>query len=56
MNPTEKFIESLLALLEAHEESTGTYIQRIDIERIPEKDIDNVRAHQRIIEIKLEIT
>lgn len=55
MNPTEKFMESLLASLEVHEESTGTYIRRIDMERFPDKDMNNIRATQRITEIKLEM-
>jgi len=56
MNPTEKFVEDLLSILTTHEESTGTYIQRINIERFPDKDVNNARARQRIIEIKLEIS
>jgi len=55
MNPTEKLVEDLMNILNCYEEKTGVYVQRINIDHVPENDIGELRTSQRIVEIKLEM-
>jgi hypothetical protein len=56
MNPTQEFIAELVKLLKNHEESTGTYIRVINIQRYIEASISNQRPKSVIIDVKLDIT
>ena len=55
LNPTEKLVEDLINILTSYEEKTGVYIQRINIAHISDKAMGEIRASQRIMEIKLEM-
>ena len=43
MNPTEYFIARLMELLEKHQAKTGTYIERININRVNTETVAEVR-------------
>ena len=53
MNPTEKFINSLIKLLCWYERETGAYIKEILIYGVKDKDCENIRAKRIITKIKL---
>jgi len=55
MNPTRKFINELIDLLAAHEETTGTYIEIIKIQRIDVTEKGDIRPEKLINRIDFEI-
>ncbi len=55
MNPTEKLIHDLIVVLAGYEKTTGVYITKIDIERVPVKDCGTLRAQSAICNIKLRM-
>jgi len=55
MNPTEQFLDSLLALLQRHEKETGARIMVIDVKRVNATTASDIRAVLPITEIKLDM-